>query len=58
MPFLFFYSILIIFMALYYAVLGLGNFNVEGPYRDSVVEAWELANKDQKLPADHHFEGL
>jgi len=34
MPFLLFYTILIVFMALYFGILGLGNYNVDGIYRD------------------------
>lgn len=43
MPFLLFYFILIIFFALYFGILGLGNFNVggdEGVYRAQVIKAW------------------
>ena len=56
MPFLFFYGILIVFMALYYGVLGLGNYNVKGPYRDSVVAAWKEKNTGKPFPEDYHFE--
>jgi len=40
MPFLLFYLILIVFFSLYFGILGLGNYNVEGTYRDSVKEAY------------------
>jgi|APSaa5957512535_1039671.scaffolds.fasta_scaffold64824_1 hypothetical protein len=39
--FLFFYVLLVIFMSNYMSVLGLGNPNVDGIYRDSVISQWE-----------------
>ena len=56
MPFLFFYGILIVFMAIYYGVLGLGNYNVKGPYRDSVVAAWKEKYPGKPFSEDYHFE--
>jgi hypothetical protein len=61
MPFLLFYLILIIFFALYFGILGLGNFNVggdQGVYRSQVIAAWEAnpVNSGKTIPANYHFE--
>jgi len=56
MPFLFFYAILIVFMAIYWGVLGLGNYNVAGPYRDSLFAKYAENNQGKTLPKDYHFE--
>jgi len=41
---LLFFLILIVFFSLYWGVLGLGNFNVDGVYRDQVKAAWLAAD--------------
>lgn len=53
--FLLFYSILVVFMSNFFAVLGLGNFNVDGKYRDGVISAWEDANAGKTWPKDKNF---
>lgn len=55
MPFMLFYFILIIFFSLYFGVLGLGNFNVDGIYRDSVIAAWKEGNKDKTWVEGYKF---
>jgi hypothetical protein len=55
--FLLFYAILVVFMSNFFAIIGLGNFNVQGKYRTSVIDAWQDLpdNKGKTWPADKDF---
>jgi hypothetical protein len=55
--FLLFYTILVVFMSNFFAVLGLGNFNVNGKYRTSVINTWQdlPANAGKTWPKDKNF---
>lgn len=55
-PFLLFYTLLCLFMSNYMAVLGLGNPNVDGVYRDSCIETWETNNSPLKYPRGKKFD--
>lgn len=57
LPFMLFYLILIIFFSLYFGILGLGNFNVAGVYRESVKEQWIKNNPDKTWVEGYQFEG-
>jgi len=55
MPFLLFYTILIIFFSLYFGILGLGNYNVDGIYRDSVIANWKTNNPGKTFVEGYKF---
>jgi len=57
LPFLLFYTILLWFSSNFFAILGMGNFNVQGKYRTDVIKYWEDLEKNRKWPANGKFEG-
>ena len=57
LPFLLFYTILLWFSSNFFAILGLGNFNVDGKYRNDVIDFWKTTNKGKTFVAGTKFEG-
>ena len=57
LPFLLFYTILCWFSSNFFAILGLGNFNVDSVYRTNVIKAWEGLEAGNKFVPGTKFEG-